>query len=59
MSEEDEGEMSEAEELAEAMLTAARSVVRTCMQVRSNESVLIVTDPVTADVGRSLYEAAD
>ena len=58
MSEEDEGEMSEAEELAEAMLTAARSVVRTCMQVRSNESVLIVTDPVTADVGRSLYEAA-
>ena len=31
------------DELAEAMLTASRSVVRTCMQIRPSEHVLVVT----------------
>ena len=49
---------SNANELAEAMLTASRSVVRTCMQIRPSEHVLIVTDPDCSEVGQSLYEAA-
>ncbi len=56
----EEGNMldSDSEELAQAMLTAARSVVRTCMQIRSVESVLVITDPKFAEVGRALYEAS-
>ena len=45
------------DELAEAMLTASRSVVRTCMQIRPSEHVLVVTDPECSEVGQSLYEA--
>ena len=37
------------DELSEAMLTAARSVVRTCMQIRPSEHVLVVTDPGTSE----------
>ena len=44
---------SDSEELAQAMLTAARSVVRTCMQIRSVESVLVITDPKFAEIGRA------
>jgi len=58
MSEAEDERAEEQEELAKAMLTAARSVVRTCMQVRSVESVLVITDPETSEVGRALYEAA-
>jgi leucyl aminopeptidase (aminopeptidase T) len=58
MSESSDIEVGGAEEHTEAMLTAARSVIRTCMQIRSHEHVLIVTDPVTAGVGRALYEAS-
>ena len=43
---------SNANELAEAMLTASRSVVRTCMQIRPSEHVLIVTDPDWSEVGQ-------
>ena len=49
---------SDTDEMAEAMLTASRSVVRTCMQIRPSEHVLVVTDPECSEVGQSLYEAA-
>ena len=52
--EEEAGEQN----LEEDMLTSARSVIRTCMQVRPHENVLVVTDPTTSEVGRALYEAA-
>jgi len=58
MAEESDVSIGDDGEREEAMLTAARSVVRTCMQVRPHEHVLVVTDPSTAEVGRSLYEAA-
>ena len=57
MDETDEAQASAEEQREEAMLTAARSVVRTCMQVRPVESVLILTDPESSEIGRSLYEA--
>ena len=43
---------------AESMLTSARSVIRTCLQIRPFEPVLIVTDPESSSIGRALYEAA-
>ncbi len=43
---------------SEAMLSTARSVIRTCLQVRREEDVLVITDPNTADVGQALYEEA-
>ena len=46
------------EEYAESMLTSARSVIRTCLQIRSFETVLIVTDPESSLIGRALYEAS-
>ena len=58
MPEEHEEAEAEEQDLEEDMLTAARSVIRTCMQVRPHENVLVVTDPTTSDVGRALYEAA-
>ena len=57
MPEEPETTEDASDELSEAMLTAARSVVRTCMQIRPSEHVLVVTDPETSEVGRALYEA--
>lgn len=57
MPEEPEITAEPSDDLSEAMLTAARSVVRTCMQVRPSEHVLVVTDPETSEVGRALYEA--
>ena len=57
MSEADETQPDADEQREEAMLTAARSVVRTCMQVRPVESVLILTDPESSEMGRALYEA--
>ena len=44
--------------IAQAMLSTARSVVRTCLQIRREEDVLIITDPETAEVGQALYEEA-
>ena len=43
---------------SESMLTSARSVIRTCLQIRPFEPVLIVTDPESSAIGRALYEAA-
>jgi len=57
MPEEPEITEDASDDLSEAMLTAARSVVRTCMQIRPSEHVLVVTDPETSEVGRALYEA--
>jgi len=57
MPEEPEITEEPSDDLSEAMLTAARSVVRTCMQIRPSEHVLVVTDPETSEVGRALYEA--
>ena len=45
-------------DIAQAMLSTARSVVRTCLQIRREEDVLIITDPETAEVGQALYEEA-
>ena len=45
-------------ENTEAMLSTARSVIRTCLQVRREEDVLVITDPETAGVGQALYEEA-
>ena len=45
-------------ESKEAMLSTARSVVRTCLQIRREEDVLIITDPETSEVGQALYEEA-
>ena len=53
MSEADETQPDADEQREEAMLTAARSVVRTCMQVRQVESVLIITDPESSEIGRA------
>jgi len=33
-------------------------VIRTCLQVRREEDVLVITDPETSEVGQALYEEA-
>lgn len=43
---------------SEAMLSTARSVIRTCLQVRREEDVLVITDPDNSEVGQALYEEA-
>jgi len=48
----------DSEDDTESMLTSARSVIRTCLQIRPFEPVLIVTDPESSAIGRALYEAA-
>ena len=48
----------DSEDDTESMLTSARSVIRTCLQIRPFEAVLIVTDPESSAIGRALYEAA-
>ena len=49
---------SRSQENTEAMLSTARSVIRTCLQVRREEDALVITDPDTADVGQALYQEA-
>ena len=51
MAEESPEISSDTDEMAEAMLTASRSVVRTCMQIRPSEHVLVVTDPECSKLG--------
>ncbi len=43
---------------SEELLSTARSVVRTCLQVRREEDVLVITDPETSEVGQAIYEEA-
>ncbi|MBT6973088.1 MAG: aminopeptidase [Euryarchaeota archaeon] len=50
-------EMSE-DERTSRMGKAAKMVVKTCMDIRRGENVLIVCDPTTTDIGQALYEAA-
>jgi leucyl aminopeptidase (aminopeptidase T) len=46
------------EEIVESMIVSARSIVRTCMEIRNHEDVVIITDTHTSEIGRALYEAA-
>ena len=45
-------------EQVEGMLGVARSVVSTCLAVRREDTVLVVTDPMTSTIARAMYEAA-
>ena len=42
----------------EDLLISARTVVRSCLEVREHENVLIVTDTETSRIARSIYEAS-
>jgi len=42
----------------EELARSAETVIRTCMQIRPHEKVLIITDPRTSVIGQALYEAA-
>ena len=54
MSENRENETEDSEDFVESMLTSARSIIRTCLQIRSFETILIVTDPESSVIGRAL-----
>ena len=47
------------EEVAENLKTSAQTVIKTCMDIRRGENVLIVCDPTTGDIGQALHEAAN
>ena len=42
----------------EELLISARTVVRSCLEVREHENVLIVTDTETTKIARAIYEAS-
>ena len=46
------------EERMKKMEAAAKMVVKTCMDIRRGENVLVVCDPTTTEIGQALYEAA-
>jgi len=41
----------------EKLRASAKTVIETCMQLRSHENLLVITDPKTAEIGQVLYEA--
>jgi len=47
------------EEVSEQLKVSARTVIKTCMDIRRGENVLIVCDPSTGDIGQALHEAAN
>jgi leucyl aminopeptidase (aminopeptidase T) len=47
------------EEVAENLKVSAQTVIKTCMDIRRGENVLIVCDPTTGDIGQALHEAAN
>jgi len=47
------------EEVAENLKISAQTVIKTCMDIRRGENVLIVCDPTTGDIGQALHEAAN
>ena len=47
------------EEVAVQLKVSANAVIKTCMDVRRGENVLIVCDPTTGDIGQALHEAAN
>ena len=54
----DGGPMLDDDKLEKKLRASARMVVRTCMQMRSYENTLIITDPHTSQVGQAIYEQA-
>ena len=46
------------QEVAHELKKSAQMVVKTCMDLRRGENVLIVCDPTTGDIGQALHEAA-
>ncbi|MDE0869087.1 MAG: aminopeptidase [Candidatus Poseidoniaceae archaeon] len=47
------------EEVAVQLKVSAQTVIKTCMDIRRGENVLIVCDPTTGDIGQALHEAAN
>lgn len=47
------------EEVSESLKISAQTVIKTCMDIRRGENVLIVCDPTTGDIGQALHEAAN
>ena len=47
------------EEVSEELKVSARTVIKTCMDIRRGENALIVCDPSTGDIGQALHEAAN
>ena len=47
------------EEVAVQLKISAQTVIKTCMDIRRGENVLIVCDPTTGDIGQALHEAAN
>ncbi len=45
-------------DLQRKLRTSAKTIVRTCMQLRSYENTLIITDPSTKEIGQAIYEQA-
>ena len=41
------------EEIIESMLVSARSIIRTCMEIRNHEDVVIITDTHTSEIAVS------
>ncbi|MBS72148.1 MAG: leucyl aminopeptidase [Thermoplasmata archaeon] len=50
--------MLEDDQIEKKLRASARMVVRTCMQMRSYENTLIITDPHTSQIGQAIYEQA-
>ena len=57
-SDDDGGPMLDDDKVEKKLRASARMVVRTCMQMRSYENTLIITDPHTSQVGQAIYEQA-
>lgn len=47
------------EEVSMQLKKGAQMVIKTCMDLRRGENVLIVCDPTTGDIGQALHEAAN
>ena len=47
------------EEVARQLKVSAEMVIKTCMDVRRGENVLIVCDPTTGEIGQALHESAN
>ncbi len=48
----------EEKSLENLLNSAAKIVVNTCMEIRRHESVLVVADPSTSEIGQELYKVA-
>ena len=51
-------EVSMSNNFEEKLNIAARTVVETCMEIRSHESVLVIADPSTSEIGQELYKVS-